>query len=172
MIISMPSPVQPPAAFALERTIYEKPGYLIRRLQQLAVTVFLDETERFAITPLQYGALAAIRAHPGIDQLRVGYAIGLDRTTVMVVVRRLHARRLITRVTGSADRRSRQLELTPAGARLLDKMLPGTERAQRRMLAGLTQKQQVVFVRMLKRLVSINNDVSRIPVTLPVARPR
>ena len=40
----------------------EQPGYFIRRLQQIAVAVFLEETQTHAITPVQYAALGGCRA--------------------------------------------------------------------------------------------------------------
>ena len=162
---------RPPRDTALERVIYDKPGYLIRRLQQLAVSVFLEETARYDTTPIQYGALAAIRAHPGIDQLRLSHAIGLDRTTIAGVVERLEQKALIRRTTGVADRRTKLLEITPAGARLLEQMVPHTDRAQERMLEGLTARERKLFLKLLKRLVSTNNAVSRISVSEPTTVP-
>ena len=44
--------------------IYEKPGHLIRRLQQIALALFMDETRTFEITPVQYSALVAIDINP------------------------------------------------------------------------------------------------------------
>ena len=50
-----------PAADAL-------PGYYIRRLQQIAVAIFLQETQAHGITPVQYAALYAALRQPGLDQ--------------------------------------------------------------------------------------------------------
>ena len=36
------------------------PGFHIRRLQQIAVAVFLEETQATGITPVQYAALYAV----------------------------------------------------------------------------------------------------------------
>ena len=38
----------------------EMPGHLIRRLQQIAVAAFLQESEAFGLTPVQFAALQAI----------------------------------------------------------------------------------------------------------------
>ena len=51
-----------------EAEIYSRPGHLIRRLQQIAVAIFLEETAQFDITPVQYSALLAVRNHNGLDQ--------------------------------------------------------------------------------------------------------
>src|SRR5580693_7916546 len=37
----------------------DKPGHLIRRLQQIALALFLNETKAFGITPVQYSAMIA-----------------------------------------------------------------------------------------------------------------
>ena len=44
------------------------PGHYIRRLQQIAVAVFLHETEAHGVTPVQYAALQTVGNLPGIDQ--------------------------------------------------------------------------------------------------------
>ena len=35
------------------------PGPYIRRLQQIAVAIFLQETEGFGVTPIQYGTMTS-----------------------------------------------------------------------------------------------------------------
>src|SRR5581483_6154503 len=49
--------------------LYAKPGHLIRRCQQIAVALFMEEAgaDGFDVTPVQYAALAAIGEHPGIE---------------------------------------------------------------------------------------------------------
>ncbi|MDK3025891.1 MarR family transcriptional regulator [Cupriavidus taiwanensis] len=155
---------------SLEVVLYNKPGHLIRRLQQIATTVFLEETAEFDTTPVQYGALAAIRAYPGTDQLRVAQAIGFDRNTISGVVERLETKGLISRETGT-DRRTKLLYLTAEGEALLEQMYASTERAQERMLTGLTKAERKQFVDMLKRVVDANNEVSRVPVSVPASVP-
>ena len=41
--------------------VYTKPGYLFRRMQQIAVSIFMEECREFDLTPVQYAALVAIR---------------------------------------------------------------------------------------------------------------
>ena len=40
--------------------LIEMPGHLIRRLQQIASALFLDQAKAFDFTPVQYAALVAI----------------------------------------------------------------------------------------------------------------
>src|SRR5262249_51925572 len=49
----------------------DMPGHLARRFQQIAVAIFLAEVGEagFDLTPVQYAALATIKANPGLDQV-------------------------------------------------------------------------------------------------------
>ncbi|MFT2657880.1 hypothetical protein ACMWPY_28050, partial [Escherichia coli] len=48
--------------------LYEHPGHLLRRAQQISVSIFHDETGGI-ITPVQYAILRMLSNHPGIDQV-------------------------------------------------------------------------------------------------------
>jgi DNA-binding MarR family transcriptional regulator len=139
------------------------PGHHIRRLQQIAVAIFLQETEASGITPVQYAALQAVTNQPGIDQRTLARSIGFDTSTIAGVVDRLEARGLMQRNTSPVDRRMRLLTVTATGAELLAEVQPGMLRAQQRMLAPLPEGEREAFMRMLRALVQANNELSRAP---------
>lgn len=139
------------------------PGHYIRRLQQIAVAVFLQETEGHAITPVQYAALQTVADQPGIDQRTLAGAIAFDTSTIASVVDRLEARGLLLRSTSPDDKRVRLLTLTAAGDSVLAAVAPGMLRAQERMLAPLPKPQRAEFLHMLRTLVDANNAHSRAP---------
>jgi DNA-binding MarR family transcriptional regulator len=143
--------------------LYGAPGHLIRRCQQIAVAIFMDETRSYDLTPVQYAALLAIRAQPGVDQTRLVRLVALDRSTIGKVVERLAAKRLIARRAGSADKRTKRLYPTRRGSALLDSIGDAVARAQTRILAPLAPAERTRFVAMLARLVDINNELSRAP---------
>jgi DNA-binding MarR family transcriptional regulator len=146
--------------------IYDKPGHLIRRLQQISLALFMDETKAFEITPVQYAALAAIDSHPGLDQTELCHLIAIDRSTVGDVVTRLERKKLIRRTAGAEDRRTKAVFVTPAGRKLLDGIEPFVETTQARILEPLTAGERTALVRMLKKLVHLNNEHSRAPLRL------
>jgi len=141
----------------------EQPGYYIRRLQQIAVAIFLEETQDLGITPVQYAALFAARRQPGLDQRTLAATIGFDTSTIGGVIDRLERRGLIERQASPADRRVRLLQVTPAGAALLDQVIPGMLKAQQRILAPLPAIDRPRFLAMLKAVVEANNGLSRAP---------
>ncbi len=150
----------------------EKPGHLIRRLQQIALALFLDRTKAFGITPVQYSAMIAIGNHSGIDQTALCNIIAFDRSTIGDVVGRLEKKKLIKRLNGSLDRRTKSLTITPAGRRLLRDIEPGVQATQRLILAPLKPSQRSAFMTMLKHLVYLNNEHSRAPLRPKESRRR
>lgn len=143
--------------------IEEMPGYHIRRLQQIAVAIFLQETERFGLTPVQYATLRAVNKTPGIDQRSLAGSIGLDTSTIAGVIDRMEARKMLLRSPSAHDRRVRLLNLTDEGRSLLEVMEPAVLSAQERMLEPLPEAERAQFMRMLQVLVSANNTLSRAP---------
>jgi DNA-binding MarR family transcriptional regulator len=143
--------------------VYTKPGYLFRRMQQIAVALFVEECKAYDLTPVQYAALVAIRTHPGIDATRLSAVIAFDRSTLGSVIERLEAKRYIERKPGAEDKRVKLLHLTKTGAALLREILPLVDRAQVRMLQPLKPTDRKTLLALMTQLVDLNNEASRVP---------
>lgn len=139
------------------------PGPYIRRLQQIAVAIFLQETEGFGVTPIQYGVLLTVHRQPGLDQRTLAGLMGLDTSTTAGVVDRLEARGLLRRSASPTDRRVRLLGISAEGSALLTEMEQAVKAAQARMLAPLSDAEKPQFLDMLTRLVRAHNESSRSP---------
>ena len=139
------------------------PGHYIRRLQQIAVSIFLQETAPLGVTPVQYAALQAISNTPGIDQRTLAATIGFDTSTIAGVIDRLEARALVARSASADDRRVRLLSITAVGTKLLRELVPPMLNAQIRMLDPLTKTERETFMRLLQKVVEANNEHSRAP---------
>jgi MarR family transcriptional regulator, lower aerobic nicotinate degradation pathway regulator len=143
--------------------VYGKPGYLFRRIQQIAVAIFVEECKAYDLTPVQYAALVAIQNHPGIDATRLSAVIAFDRSTLGNVIERLEAKRYVTRRSGREDKRVKLLHMTKSGAMLLRKIMPSVDRAQARMLLPLKPSDRKTLMALLAQLVDLNNEASRVP---------
>ena len=143
--------------------LYRRPGFLIRRAQQIAVSLFLAETGPLGITNTQYGILLVLRHRPGIDQISVAKLLGLDRSTTGMVLGKLEKAGLIGRDIGKQDRRRRKLALTRAGERMLDELAEPARRAQGHVLAPFTREEQESFLRLLEKFVGTFNGSTRVP---------
>jgi len=151
-----------PAPITMD-AVYTAPGYLFRRMQQIAVALFVEECRAFALTPVQYAALVAIHTHPGIDATRLSAVIAFDRSTLGNVIERLQAKKLIERKPSPQDKRVKLLYLTRAGATVLGGIVPSVNRAQARMLQPLKAADRRALMALLSRLVDLNNEASRVP---------
>jgi MarR family transcriptional regulator, lower aerobic nicotinate degradation pathway regulator len=143
--------------------VYTKPGYLFRRMQQIAVAIFVEECRAYDLTPVQFAALVAIHTHPGIDATRLSAVIAFDRSTLGNVIERLEAKDYLERKPAREDKRVKLLYLTKAGAALLRDSMPSVDRAQARMLQPLNPADRKTLTALLTQLVDLNNEASRVP---------
>lgn len=144
------------------------PGNFIRRLHQISVAAFLQETEAHGITPVQFAALQSVLATPDMDQRTLAAAIGQDASTTTGVIDRLEARGLMQRRPSPTDRRARSLNITEQGRQLLNEVSPAVLRAQELLLEPLDEQDQAQFMRLIEALVNGNNSLSRAPRKPPV----
>lgn len=140
------------------------PGYLLRRCHQVAVALFLDECSDFDLTPLQFAILAALEKDGPQDQITLGGATAIDRTTVTVVTRNLEEHGLIERKKSPRDKRYNIVSLTNSGREVIRDILPAVENAQRRIIEPLNKEEAVQLISLLEKMMAANNKLSRAPV--------
>jgi len=150
--------------------LYRRPGFMIRRAHQIAVSLFVAETGELGITNTQFGILLLVKHQPGIDQISVAKLLGLDRSTTGMVLTKLEADGLLQRYVGDDDRRRLNLKLTRAGATMLARLAEPARRAQARVLSAFDEREQEQFLRLLDKFNRTFNDSTRVP--LLGAQPR
>jgi MarR family transcriptional regulator, temperature-dependent positive regulator of motility len=146
----------------LSNDVYNQPGHLIRRAQQIAVSMYYS-TVGYELTPVQYGVLRILLNYPGIDQVTLARLCALDTSTAANLAVRLEQSGLVKRMVPAGSKRFRLLRLTPQGAALLKKLLPSGRLLSRCLLQALDKKEQKIFLRLLKKFVHLNNEESRAP---------
>lgn len=136
-------------------TVFDMAGHLIRRLHQQSTLAFAQRTQAagFDLTPVQYAALEAIAANPGIDQARVAEMIGYDRATIGGVIERLENKDWVSRVVSDRDRRARELTLTAKGGRVLGSIQPVVHAVQQDILHPLSDAERECFLALASKVV-------------------
>ena len=134
------------------------------------MAIFFEECARFEVTPVQYSVLSALQEHGSLDQVSLAREIGIDRTNVADVLRRLEFRGLVVRRTSKRDRRVKQASLSKKGAALVKSMERVARRAHERTIAPLPPGLKAAFVTALHVLVDANNDLGRAPLRYSWAR--
>jgi MarR family transcriptional regulator, lower aerobic nicotinate degradation pathway regulator len=137
--------------------LYDKPGYQIRRLRQIAAGLFAAEAAPFGITGQQWTTLQALGEFPRLEQGELCDVLSLDRATMATLLVRLEEKGLVRRTTSDSDRRRKHVALTPRGRRTLADMAPLLDRIQERILEPLAPADRLAFGRMLKTLVDTHS---------------
>jgi len=97
-------------------------GYRLRRAQGAMHRDYMATVAGLELTQKQTATLWLINANPGVAQVSVAAALGMDRATMMAVTDRLEDRGLLVRKRSTVDRRRQELHLTPAGQSALRKV--------------------------------------------------
>lgn len=145
--------------------LYSRPGFLLRRGHQIAVSIFMEECARVGLTPPQHGVLIAAAQHPGLSQSDVARLIGFDRATIGQVVRGLEARGFLRRHSSNGNRRNKSVQLTPKGATALKRAGLAMERTSARLLSPFSRRDRALFIELMVRLTNHLNSHSRTPVS-------
>jgi len=133
-------------------------GHLIRRCQQRAVDLFVDEVGEDGPNPRQFAVLISVFQNPGMSQTALVEASGIDRSTLTEVLRRMIDRDMISRSRTPTDMRANALFLTEDGRKALEGAFEATERVQARILEPLAETDRATAIRILGILAGQVNE--------------
>ena len=135
----------------------QAPGHLIRRAQQIAVSIFAEHLAAFDVTPVQFAILNALMDAPGTDQVTLSARVAFDAATSGSVIGRLESKGWVRREASAHDRRRKLLWLTPRGERAVLHMAPQVTQVQALILQPLTAQEQQQLLSLLAKLVNAHN---------------
>jgi DNA-binding MarR family transcriptional regulator len=164
MPATLPSPM--PELHLGHEILFQRPGFLFRRMHQIHLALFAEECAAFDVTPVQYSIMTVAATQPNLDQMRLGYEVGVDRATLANVVARLENKGLVRRTALSGDKRVKQVALSRKGHAMLEKMHAAVQRAHDRTIDTLGLKDQSMLMRLLIQLVDAQNGYGRAPLRL------
>lgn len=137
-------------------SLFEMPGHLIRRLNQISTKVFQREMKKAGIdlTQVQFAALHTIFEAPGIDQAGVAAQIAYDRATIGGVIDRLEQKGLVARIVSPRDKRAHEVRVTKVGSQLFKDVMPIVRAIQGDILPGLSASEKDTFLSLATRAVN------------------
>jgi DNA-binding MarR family transcriptional regulator len=146
-----------PAGEAEERPIDfdELPSYVgfqVRRAQARIFAEFEATLKGFDFTPGSFGVLTLIRANPGITQVTLAAAFGVDKSTMSPVIFRLETRGLVSRQVLPSDRRCHALYFDGAGEATYLAARAKVRGFEESVAARLTRAEQRELARLLAKL--------------------
>ena len=127
-------------------------GFLLRDNSRFMKTAF---TERVSgLTQAQWGALAQLSRHQGLNQVGLADLLEVQPITVARLIDKLVALGVVERHPDPNDRRAQQLFLTEKAQPLLDQMWEAGDEILDHAYAGFTDEERSNFVDMLVRMRS------------------
>ncbi|WP_454918118.1 MarR family winged helix-turn-helix transcriptional regulator [Xanthobacter sediminis] len=134
--------------------LFERPGFLARRVHQIHVSLFAELCAPFGVTPVQYSLLSALADRNEADQTTLSRLVALDRTTTTGALKRLEARGLVRRGTSPTDRRSQSCSLTDEGRALLAEMEAAARQAHAATVEMLSAAEKELLIGAMKKIVA------------------
>lgn len=122
-------------------------GALLRRYLEAARSV----VENLPGGPRGFQILSIADEGECSNQATIALRLGIDRTVMTYLVDDLEKGGLVTRRPDPADRRARQVVLTPKGAKVLRASAERISDVEREVLGGLTEDEAHVFRTLLAR---------------------
>ena len=99
-----------------------------------------------------FGVLSVVGTNPGINQTSLSGVLGIDKPNLVPLIDAVVERGLLKRSVDPKDRRSRVLNLTPAGHNHFKKALALAKRREDRMLAHLSKSERAILLTLLERI--------------------
>jgi DNA-binding MarR family transcriptional regulator len=122
-------------------------GFLLRLLEARYDGLYQNLTRPNDITPRQFGVLMALYQRGPLTPSVLAERITSDRNTLSEMLKRMTARKLISKKNNAADRRSIQVQITAKGEAALLKVVPAAARLQDLLLAPLGKDDRAHFLK-------------------------
>ncbi len=133
-------------------------GYQIRRAQTRLFTHFEEHLKHLKITPGQLGLLILISANPGINQVALARAVGIERATLGEFIDRFEREKLVERRGLIGDRRSYALHLTRRGQEFLDEAIPAVLAHETAFTEHLSSAERATLLKLLGKMADRPED--------------
>ena len=142
---------RPPAmAFDINGSVV----HLLHRAGQCSSDSFLTQLASWDLTPRQFAVLIAVFRNEGATQTSLTEDTGIDRSTMVDVVRRLLKRGFLQRRRSRTDARSYVVRLTVDGRAIVEATWPEATAVDRQILSALPTEDRAAFVRCLSTIVA------------------
>jgi DNA-binding MarR family transcriptional regulator len=124
-------------------------GYLIRRAQIWIFQDFIRTLATVNIRPAQYSVLTVIDANPGLTQMSLSKALGIERARLVHLLDGLEARKFVERRPSASDRRSHALHLTARGGTALTAIKALAQKHEQHLAERVGRKNRQQLLRLL-----------------------
>src|SRR6266478_2537574 len=145
-------------------------GFLLRLLEARYDVLYQNLTRQNDITPRQFGVLTALYQQGPLTPSVLAERISCDRNTLSEMLKRMAARKLISKKNNSEDRRSIQVQITAKGEEALLAVIPAAAELQNLMLAPLRKEDRAHFLKCMLAIAKASQPDAPLTVRLSAVR--
>jgi DNA-binding MarR family transcriptional regulator len=125
----------------------------VRRVSRVITQFYDAEVRRQGLRPTQTPILRALQAREGWGMAELSEFLGMERTTLLRNLRPLERDGLVS-TRGGGQGGHVELEITPKGRRILEKILPTWRSAQEKVVAILGRERWSQIIRDLQTVAA------------------
>ena len=127
-------------------------GFNLRIGYNRAVGLFSRAFDQVELAPIQFAALEYIANNPDCSQKEMASDIGSSAAALVSPLERLERQGWIARHRIEADRRRARINLTPAGAAVLDEAKKRVRDVDRKLVSDLTRRERDQLLLLLRKI--------------------
>ncbi len=133
--------------------LYLRPGFMIRRVNQIASEIFIQACKSIDMTPSQYSVLFVLHVEGALDQASIARLTSLDRSNTALVVKILAERRYIEKRRSRDDQRKWEIKVTLAGENILQQCDALAQDSVETLLVPFDETERQHFSALLKKFI-------------------
>lgn len=126
-------------------------GFRLRVALQQHTDIFFREM-KFGITQAQFALMVRLVQFGPSSQNKLGRLAALDSASMVGVISRLKARKLVTTTKDRSDKRRIVVDLTPVGRKMICKAMTLSQRANDHTIATLRPVERRHLIELLSRI--------------------
>jgi DNA-binding MarR family transcriptional regulator len=128
-------------------------GYQLTRANILGLANYARDVERiFDLRPVEYTILQLVREGQCTTPSQLAKELSITPPSMSVWLDKLSARKLLARSKSAVDGRASQVQLTPTGARLIEKAHEALLKSEQHFLQPLSAGERVILLEILQKL--------------------
>jgi len=142
----------------IPKAFLASPGFLLNTAGRLLVERVSTTLKPAGLNVHEYGLLRIIQAEGPVTQNAFAAKYHVDRTTVVEIVDGLEERGLVQRIKSPTDRRANELHLTPAGKKLLARVVKMVDKTNQQFLSYIKESEWELVRESLVKLILANSQ--------------
>jgi DNA-binding MarR family transcriptional regulator len=128
-------------------------GYQLTRANMAGLDNFARHVEReFDLRPVEFTILQLVREGQCTTPSQLAKELSITPPSMSVWLDKLSARKLLARSKSALDGRAQQLQLTPAGRKLVEKAHEALMKSEQTLLQGLSTGERAILLEILQKL--------------------